>query len=382
MTAAFVPQFRPRFPIFAERSYFATQCLGPVVAETYEDLHAYVASLALRSRALPQYVERFEELLVLLERLLAAPSGSVAIMGCATSCHAAIAACLHPLPGRRRIVISADDFHSTRYLWQAQARRGFAIADLRSPDDRPVDAEAVIGAIREDVAVVGVALVSPRTGALLDVASVIAAARQAGALVVLDAYQAVGAVPIDVTRLDADVVIGGVHKWLSGSGTGLAFMYVRPELAARLDPPFPGWVGDRDYTTFQPSFTPAPGARRFMQGTPSFEAVYGARAGLRYVLAAGLDRIRARSLELTALLHAGLAADPRIRVRTPSSAAARGGTVCFEVDGDMSAIVARLADAGIDIDFRPGAGLRASPHPVATEDEVRALIHAVRDLLA
>jgi kynureninase len=381
MTDSFVSQFRPRFPIFAERSYFATQCLGPVLRDTYDDLREYVGTLALRSRALPQYVERFAELFVLLEQLLAAPGGSVAIKGCATSCHAAIAASLQPLPGRRRILISADDFHSTRYLWAAQARRGFEVTDLRSADDSPVDAETIVRAIREDVAIVGVSLVSPRTGALLDVASVISAARQAGALVVLDAYQAVGAVPIDVTRLDADVVIGGVHKWLSGSGMGLAFMYVRPELAARLEPQFPGWIGDTDFTSFRPSFTPAAGARRFMQGTPSFEAIYGARAGLRYVLAAGIERIRARSLELTGLLQAGLAADPRIRVRTPTAAAARGGTICFEVEGDMSAIVAGLADSGIDIDFRPGVGLRASPHPVATEDEVLALVRAIRDRL-
>lgn len=364
--------WRRRFPTLLERTYLATQCLGPLPAEALDDLDEYRRTLMLRNRSLGLWLERMDELIGLVEQLLHAPAGSVALRDSATAAQAAVAAALTPTAVRNRILITTLDFHSSRYLWSAQAQRGFSLVEVRAVDGA-VAAQRLVERIDERTAVVAVSLVSPRSGALLDVAPVIRRARAAGALVIVDAYQAVGALPIDVRTLDADVVVGGTHKWLCGGGTGLAFLYVRPELANQLQPAYPGWIGHRQLLGFEGAFEPAPGARRFQQGTPALEPIYTARAGLRYVLDVGAEAIRARSLQLTARLLDGAAA-AGLAVNTPRES--RGGTVCFNVE-EPAATVDALAAEGIDVDSRPGAGLRVSPHACNTEEECDRLLAAL-----
>src|SRR5262249_3669264 len=148
-------------------------------------------------------------------------------------------------------------------------------------------------------------------------------------------------------------IVGGTHKWLSGGDTGLAYLYVSQALGERLEPTYPGWFGHVAPTAFAPTFHPAPGARRFQQGSLAMEPTFTARAGLRVTLAAGVHSIRKRSLELTARLMAR-AASHGLRVLTPSVERHRGGTICIDVP-DGESVVSALEERGMDIDYRPGA---------------------------
>jgi kynureninase len=376
-----VAAWRARFPTLAARTYFATQCLGPVPEEALRDLDEYKETLLLRSRGLGRWVERMDELHGLCEQLLGAARGSVALMPSATAAHGALAASIRPTARRNRILTSTLDFHSTRYLWQAQVERGFVVSELPAShgrDGATLPAEQVIRELDDRVAIVALSLVSPRSGALLDVAPIIAAARASGARVVLDAYQAVGIVPIDVAALGVDALVGGTHKWLCGGGTGLAFLYVAPGWSATLTPVYPGWLAHRELLGFAERFVPHEGARRFQQGVPAMEPIYTARAGLRFALEVGVDRIRARNLALGRQLHDGMTA-LGLPVRTPAADAARGGMLVVDLPaGD--AVVEQLAARGIDVDHRPGAGVRLSPHYCTSEDECRQLLSALAEL--
>lgn len=370
---------RARFPLLAERTYFASHSFGPVPEAVYADLADYARTFSLRTRALPQWLERIGELVGLLERLLNAEPGSVALRDGATAAQAAIASAVEPRPGRNRILYSSLDFHSSRYLWAAQARRGFQVEEVRPEDGVALRPEDVLRRLDSDVAIVALSLVAPLTGSLLDAAPVVKAAREAGAIVVLDAFQALGVVPVDVRALGADVVVGGPQKWLHGGGTGLGFLYVRPELAERLEPAYPGWLGHSDSFGFSKGYVPAPGAARFQQGAPALEPVYTARAGLRFVLEASVEAIRARSVALTGRMHTR-ATEAGLAVVTPADAALRGGTLCMDVP-EPAAVVSQLADIGIDIDSRPGAGIRVSPHPCSTEAECDGVIAELAKLV-
>ncbi len=367
MSAPDFGALRARFPLLGERTYFATQCLGPMPAEAHADLQEYVRTLTLRNRSLPLWFERIDELVALFERLLHAEPGAVALMPSVTAAQAAIAAAVEPTPRRNRILYSSLDFHSSRYLWAAQERRGFELVEVTPEDGVALRGEDVLRYLDERTALVALSLVSPRTGALLDAEPVVKAAHDAGALVVLDAYQAVGIVPVDVRRLGADVVVGGSHKWLGGGGTGLAFLYVHPRLSERLEPVYPGWIGHAEMVGFAERYTPAKGAARFQQGTPALEPIYSARAGLRLVLEVGVEHLRARSLALTERMHAR-AREAGLPVVTPREPSRRGGMLCIRAD-NPSERVAQLAEVGIDIDSRKGAGLRVAPHPCSTEEE-------------
>ncbi|HSN25636.1 MAG TPA: aminotransferase class V-fold PLP-dependent enzyme, partial [Kofleriaceae bacterium] len=226
------------------------------------------------------------------------------------------------------------------------------------------------------VAVVAVPLVAYRNGALLDAARLVEAAHRAGALVVLDAYQAVGIVPIDVHALGVDALVAGTNKWLGAPATGCAFLYVARALAERLSPAYPGWLGHAEPFGFCDEFVPAPGARRFEQGAPAVEPIYGARAGIRCALDVGVEAMRARSLALCDRLIA-VADELAIPLATPRAHAERAGFVCLRVP-DPDRAVAELRERGIDADTRPGTGVRFSAHPCNSDDDLAQVVAYLR----
>jgi kynureninase len=365
---------RKQFPLLEERNYLATHTLGPLPQSASIDIETYIQSLYIGRRALPIWLARYEEMFPLIETLLNAPKGSVAITASATSAQSTIAAAIQPNAKRNRIIITDLDFSSCRYMWKSQIERGFDVIEVRSADGIQIEAADVIDRIDDRVAVVAVSLVSYLSSARLDIQPIIKAAHAAGAIVVLDAYQSVGLMPIDVISLDADVVVGGTNKWLCG-GIGLAFAYVRPSLAEQLAPVYPGWFAHSQPTAFADTFTPATGARRFQQGTPSIEPIYTSRAGLKFAIEVGVEQIHQRNIELTTYLI-NCADSYGIPINTPRSPQRRGGTICLGIDR-AEAIVQELAELGIDVDTRSGLGIRVSPHPCNTEQDCQQLIETV-----
>ncbi|PSB57490.1 aminotransferase class V-fold PLP-dependent enzyme [Chamaesiphon polymorphus] len=368
---------RTQFPLLEQRNYLATHSLGVLPQKAFLDIEAYTQSLYLGRRALPSWLERYEEMFVLIETLLNAPTGSIALAPSATAAQAAIAATIQPNAKRNRIIITDLDFPSCRYLWKSQVHRGFEITDIASVDGMQISSADIIAQLDERVAIVAVSLVSYLNSARLDIQPIIDAAHSVGAIVVLDAYQAVGTIPLDVTLLNVDVLVGGTHKWLCG-GMGLAFAYVRPSLAARLDPVYPGWFAHLEPTTFATNFIPSTGARRFQQGTPSIEPIYTSRAGLRFAIDIGIEQIHQRNIELTTYLI-DCADACGIPVNTPRSHHQRGGTVCLGVNR-AEVVAQELAALGIDVDTRSSLGIRVSPHPCNTEQDCQQLIEAVANL--
>ena len=366
---------RSRFITLQERSYFATHGFGPLLAETLRDLDDYRRTLALRNQVVETWYERILELRTLFARLINAGDDDIALGPNATACQAVFAAALTPNWPGDAILTTDLDFPSSRYLWHAQARRGYRVVEVPSRDGRSLPVDDLIAQLHDRVAIVAVPMVAYTNGALLDVRRLIAAAHDAGAIVVLDAYQATGIVPIDVRMLGVDALVSGTNKWLCSAGTGVAFLYVKRALAERLEPAFPGWFGHANPLAFGDAFVPAPGARRFELGAPAVEAVYGARAGVKFALEVGVAAIRERSLALSDRMIAradGLG----LPLATPRPHAERAGTICFDVS-EPERRAERLRALGIDVDTRPGTGVRMSCHPCNTVEECERAIDAL-----
>ncbi|AFY95277.1 aminotransferase class V-fold PLP-dependent enzyme [Chamaesiphon minutus] len=368
---------RKKFPLLEQRNYLATHTLGPLPQEAFLDIEAYIQSLYLGKRAFALLQERYEEMFHLIETLINAPTGSVAITASTTAAQAAIAAAIQPNAKRNRIIITDLDFPSGRYLWKSQVQRGFEIIEIKASERMQIETSDVMDRIDDRVAVVALSLVSYINSACLDIKPIIEAAHAAGAIVILDAYQAVGVLPIDVISLGADVVLGGMNKWLCG-GIGLAFAYINSSLSEQLDPVYPGWFSHLQPTAFAATFVPAVGARRFQQGTPSFEPIYTSRAGLLFAIEVGVKQIHQRNIELTTYLMECADANG-ITINTPRSAHHRGGTVCLEVNR-AEIVVQKLAALGIDVDSRSSQRIRVSPHCCNTEQECQQLIESVVEL--
>jgi kynureninase len=198
--------------------------------------------------------------------------------------------------------------------------------------------------------------------------------------VVLDCYQSLGAVPVDVQQLNVDFCCGGLLKWLCG-GPGVAYLYVRPDLAGRLEPSLTGWMAHQEPFDFEvgPQLYAA-GQWRFMNGTPNIPAIYAARPGVKIIREVGVARIREKSKRQTARLIE-LAENRGWRVNTPRDPEQRGGTVSIDMPHARE-VCTELIRRNILVDYRPNAGVRMSPHFYTRDDELETAIHAVEEILS
>ncbi len=362
--------YRERFPILAETTYLINHSLGAMPAAAEERLAEYAR--AWNTRGVRAWEEGWWNLPVTvgdqIARLVGAPPGSVSMHQNVTLAEAVVLSCFDFAGPRRRIVYEEGNFPSVRYLYQAQRGADILVA---------ADDEGVAEAIDERTLLVPVTHVLYKTGEIQDVAAIVAAAHEHGALVVLDAYQSAGAVPLDVTALDVDFAVGGSVKWLCG-GPGAAWLYVKPELAATLEPALTGWQAHARPFAFEPEQDYAEGAWRFLTGTPNVPALYAATAGYDVIEEVGVERIRERSLELTALLI-DLLDESGFPVGSPRDPSRRGGTV--GVKPPRHERVGRgLLERGVIVDWRPDVGVRLGPHFFNTEDEIRFAVEQIVEL--
>ncbi len=282
---------------------------------------------------------------------------------------------------RNKVVTTELNFPSVVYNWMAQGKRGARVEVVKSRDGGlNLETEDLINAIDDQTLICVLDLVLFRSSGLIDIAPVIEAAHRKGARVVLDCYQAVGAVPIDVRALQVDYLVGGSVKWLCG-GAGAAFLYVREDLLGSTRPLMTGWFSDKHPFDFRfGEVDYADDAHRLMGGSPSVSALYAARSGYDIIQQVGVEAIREKSLRQTALLMQ-LADGQGLRVNTPRAPERRGNTVCvdFENSEDCSR---RLIEQGYVIDWRPNCGVRISPHFYNSEQECRGVMEEIDRLRA
>ncbi len=258
------------------------------------------------------------------------------------------------------------------FLLRACERRGARLRTVRAVEGRAVEPEMLLGAIDEQTRLVCLSHAAYTTGALVDLAPVVRKAHALGAWVVVDAYQSVGVVPVDVRALDVDFLLGGAHKWLCGS-TETAFLYVHPRHLARLEPPATGWMAARDPLSFGPVTEYAGTSRRFASGTPAVLPSLVSHVALRIVADLGVAAIREASLRMTArVIEHALAA--RLEVLTPPEPARRGGIVTLRFPGDEAA-VATLKARGMVCSHR--GGVRIAPHFDNDDDEIDRFMGAL-----
>ena len=365
--------YRDRFPILEHTTYLINHSLGAMPVGAEEGLLRYAREW--RERGVRAWAEGWWETSTavgdLLGRIVGAAPGTMAMHQNVAVAQAIVLSCFEFEPPRNRIVYGEGEFPSVRYLYQAQRRRG---ADV----EIVADEAGVLEAIDERTLLVPISHVLFKTGEIQDVKAIVQRAHEAGALIVLDAYQSAGSVPLDVTSLGVDFAVGGSVKWLCG-GPGAGWLYVRPDLAERLEPTFTGWQAHARPFAFEPEQDYAEGAARFLTGTPNVPALYAATAGYELVEEVGVEQIRERSLEQTALL-VELLEGAGFEVLSPRDPDRRGGTVVVRTP-EAEAVYRELGAREIICDFRPDAGIRLGPHFFNTDDELRYAATQIAEII-
>ena len=375
-------QFRSRFPILGTSTYLVSNSLGAMPAGVNERLQEYAAQWT--TRGVRAWAEGWWEMPVTMGNriapLIGAEPGSVVMVPTVTQAMSSVLSAIDFPADRNEIVMTALDFPSVRYAFDALAPRlGAEITVVPSNDGVGIELDQLLDAITTRTRLVAISHVLFRSAYILDVHAICEKAHHVGALVALDAYHSVGIMPVDVQRIGADFLAGGVLKWLCG-GPGGCFLYASPAMSERFAPALTGWQAHAHPFAFADEMQYADGGWRWLGGTPTVPALFAGLEGPAIIAEAGLENIRAKSMRQTASLIA--AADERgWRVHAPRDDARRGGTVAF--DAPHAAEVARaLLARDIVIDFRPGAGIRVAPHFYTTDEELATCVSAIDEILA
>jgi kynureninase len=315
----------------------------------------------------------------LVGRIIGAGPGQVVMHQNVSVCQSLILSCFDFAGRRNKIVASDLDFPTVLYIHQAQTRRGAKLELVKSEDGMTIPMERFLDAIDEETLLVPISHVLFRSGAIVDVPAIVERARKVGALVILDCYQSAGTVPVDVRALGVEFAVGGSVKWLCG-GPGAAYLYVRPDLATKLEPTVTGWMAHAHPFDFEPPpLRYADGAFRFLHGTPHVPALYAARAGYEIIRTVGVERIRAKSARQTARL-VELALGEGWKVNSPLGSEERGGMVVVDVPHGAR-VTRELVERDFLVDYRPGGGIRISPHFYTADEEIERVILEIREIL-
>lgn len=371
---------REEFPILARTSYLINNSLGAMPRGVRDELAAFAD--AWDGRGVRAWHEGWWEMAVetadLLAPLLGVGGGEIAMHQNVSVAAAVFLSCLDYPAARSRIVLAELEFPTLRYLVEGERRRGAELVEVPSDDGIGVDLDRLLAAIDERTRVAVVSHVLFKSAFVQDAAAIARRCREVGALLLLDVYQSAGVLPLALAEWGVDAAVGGSVKWLCG-GPGAGYLWVRPDLAPTLVPALTGWQADEEPFAFRfGAISPAAGAWRFLTGTPNVPALHACRAGYRLVAGVGAPRIRARSLTLTDRLIATAEA-AGFEVRTPREPARRGGTVSVW-HPDAERLCQGLLAREVICDFRPGAGVRLSPHFYNTEAECDRAIALLADL--
>lgn len=365
---------RRRFPVLERKTYLNSGSYCALADSVREAFGSYMDDRLAVGANWDVWIAKNEAVRAAMARVLRVTPDEIAVTASASAGINALASALDFSGPRRKVVISDFEFPTNAQIWHAQERLGAEVVHVPPAADGYIPLESFARAIDERTRLVAVTQVCFRNGARLDIAGIARLARERGALVMVDCYQAIGAMTVDARALGIDFAVGGMLKYLLGTA-GIGFLYARSELIGDLVPGNSGWFAQEDIAAMDiRANRPSPTARRFEAGTPPVANCYAAEAGLNIILEVGTDAIEERVRVLTRRCMEGLAAIGWPAV-TPADDSRRGPMVAVP-SRDAPGLFARLLEQDIVTSFRDG-NIRATVHFYNSEADIDRFVAAM-----
>ncbi len=374
-------KWREEFPILDRTTYMISNSLGAMPRGVYGQLHDYAETWA--TRGVRAWEEGWWDMAVRagdkIGAIIGAGPGEISLHQNVTITQAVISSCFDYSGPRNKVVMADLEFPSIVYFYTEQQRFGARVEIVQSEDGIHLPLEKFLAAIDQNTLLVPISHVLFRSASIVDMAAIVERAHQVGARVILDAFQAAGTVPLNVRELKTDFAVGGVLKWLCG-GPGVAYLYVRQDLRAKLKPALTGWLAHQRPFEFEVGPIDArTDSFRYLNGTPHIPALHACLPGLEIIGSVGMESIRKKSQRQTARLIEG-ALERGWRVNTPRDPAGRGGTVSIDCPHARE-VTRELLAREILVDFRPAAGVRLSPHFYNRDEELDFALAQMEEIL-
>jgi selenocysteine lyase/cysteine desulfurase len=366
---------RRRFPVLERKTYLNSGSYCALADSVRDAINAYMDDRLQVGANWDVWVTKNEAVRRAMAAVLRAVPDEIAVTASASAGLNALASAFDFTGRRNKVVVSDFEFPTNAQIWHAQEPRGARIVHVPRTAQGDIPLESFARLIDEETQLVAVTQVCFRNGARLDIPGIVRLARERGARVLLDCYQAVGGLTVDVKQLDVDFAVGGMLKYLLGTA-GIGFLYVRGSLIPSLTPTHSGWFAQEDIFAMDITANrPAPSARRFEAGTPAVVNCYAAEAGLKIILEVGSEAIEARVRALTRRCMSGLESIGWASV-TPAEDERRGPMVCVPAR-DVAQLLATLMEQDIVTSFRDN-NIRATVHFYNSEDDIDRFVAALK----
>ncbi|MCG8349110.1 MAG: kynureninase [Chloroflexales bacterium] len=299
-----------------------------------------------------------------------------------------VVAVLRAFPQRSRILTDDLNFPSDLYILQGiidllGAQHQVHVA--RSPDSVHGPVVELRERLDADAALLTLSHTVFKSGYVYDMAELTAAAHAHGALTLWDLSHSVGAVPLDLHAAGADMAIGCTYKYLNGGPGSPAFLFIRRDLQERLHNPITGWMGQQNPFDFDLRYRATPGMRHFLTGTPQVVSLALIEPGLDVLLAAGMDRVRAKSVrqsEYLIQLWEALLAPLGFSLNSPRDPRQRGSHVSLGHPQGLYIDLALINDMNVLPDFRMPDNIRLGIAPLYTSfSDIHTAVTRMRQIV-
>jgi selenocysteine lyase/cysteine desulfurase len=368
---------RKEFPVLERKTYLNSGSYCALANDVKASIEAYMDDRLAVGANWDVWVTKNEAVRELTAKLLRATPDEIAVTASVSAGLNSLASALDFSGPRNKVVSSDFEFPTNAQIWYAQESRGAKVVRVPRDASGYIPAESFAAAIDENTQLVAITHVCFRNGAKLEIPEIVRLARAKGAKVLLDCYQAVGSIDIDVKKLDVDFAVGGMLKYLLGTA-GIGFMYVRDSFTKSLVPTNSGWFAQADITAMDITGNhPHPSARRFEAGTPAVVNCYASEAGLKFLLDVGTPAIEKRNFALTRRCMEQLV-DIGWPSVTPTQDARRGATVAIP-SRDSGGLSKELMKRDIVTSHRDN-NLRASFHFYNNEADIESFVGAMKAL--
>ena len=307
--------------------------------------------------------------------------------------HSLVSTFFRPSDSRKKIIASSLEFPTDIYALKSQLElRGLDRDDdlilIGGDEEGIVNEDEIIGAMNDEVALVWLSSVLFRSGQLLDIARLTAAAHERGIMIGFDCSHSAGAVPHSFDEWDVDFAVWCGYKYLCGGPGAPAFIYLNRKHFDTV-PGLSGWFGCDKDRQFDMSleFDHARSAGGWQVSSPGILGAAAVEGALSVIMDHGIAAVRERSLRLTSylfyLVDELLSEEPySFRVVTPRENSRRGGHIAIARGEDALKIKEALVNRGVVTDFRPPDVIRIAPSPLySTFTDVRSVVGYIREII-
>lgn len=376
-----IEKWRSEFPILKTVAHLGNCSQSAQSVRVREAIDSYLENWLTVGMDWESWVEEVNHAKAEFAKLINADPSEIAVSSCVSEAVSSIANSLDYTGKRNKVVVTDAEFPTVDYIWLANQRNGAKVDFISVNENHQIDIEEYDRYIDENTLLTSITQVYYLNGFKQDIAKIADIAHSKGSLILVDAYQGLGTEPVDVKKMNIDMLTSGCLKYLFGI-PGIAFLYVNKDLVTKLKPTLTGWFAQVNPFLFQTRYNDwSDTASRFDTGTQPVLNAYAARAGLKIINEVGPERIKDRidMLSVYALegcLSRGL---PTI---SPFDVNRKGGTTAILLESKINSheMEVELRNRNV-IGSGRGDVIRIAPHFYSKPEEIDYALDMIKQIL-